>query len=165
MFSRTAGFSLIEVFIYIGVFMVVSIGSILLLFSLQDMVYEHRANQVMTRNITGVFERMMLDLRSADEVNVGASTLAADPGVLVVVAGPTTTTYALASGALTVSVNGGTAYPLTDDAVTVTNLRFDHYDSGVSEAVRTALTLEASWGTITTTRSFTNSSVLLSSYD
>lgn len=159
------GFTLVEVIVYIVVFTIVSVGSVAVLFSLQEMVYEHRTNQVMTRNAANVFERMLFDIRGAESVNVGASTLGSDPGSLMLVDGATTTEYTLSGGALLVAVNGGTANPITGDRVTVTNLQFDHYDNTVSEAVRVSITFQADWGTVSTTRSFTNSSVLLSSYE
>lgn len=159
------GFSLVEVLVYISVFTIVSVGSVGVLFSLQEMVYEHRTNQVMTRNVTSVFERVLFDVRAADSVNVGASTLGSDPGALTLVAGATTTEYTLSGGALLVSVNGGAANPITGDNTTVTNLQFDHYDNTVSEAVRVSITFQADWGNVTKIRNFTNSSVLLSSYD
>jgi len=157
------GFSLIEVVVYIAIFLLVSIGSVTLLLTLQKQVYQYQANQILVRNATSVMERVLFDIRAADTISGG--TFGSSPGDLSLLNGATTTAYSLSGGNLMVSVNGGQAAPLTGSPVTVSSLQFDQFDNGVSEAVRITFTMQSVVGGVTVSDDFSNTSVLLSSYD
>jgi hypothetical protein len=108
-------------------------------------------------------ERVLFDIRDADTISGG--TFGSSPGTLSLLNGATTTTYSLSGGNLMVSVNGGQSAPLTGDPVTVTSLQFDQFDNGLSEAVRITFTMQSVVGGVTVSEDFSNTSVLLSSYD
>lgn len=157
------GFSLIEVVVYIGIFMVVSVGSVLMLLTLQKQVYQYRANQALARNAMSVMERLMLDIRSAGSLSTG--TFGSSPGNMTLVNGTTTTAYGLSGGNVTVAVNGAASAALNGTPVSVSSLKFDHFDNGVSEAVRATVIFQSTVGGVVVIETFTDTAVLLGSYD
>ena len=163
--THAQGFTLVEVLVYLAVFMLVSVGSILTLLNLREMVYEQRVNQILTQSVSAVFERVQNELRSGDSIDFVSSTFGVSSSTVTIMNGATSTEIALVDNSIVASVNGGVALQLTPDTVTVTEFTLYHYDNGVSEAVRVSLDMEATWGTVVKSKSFTNAATLMSSYD
>jgi len=160
-----AGFALVEMLVYIALLTIISTSSIALLFSLDDMFAENRANQLVTRGGTIAMERMLYDIRSADIVDTFNSTLQSTPGVLTLTRGTTTTEFSKVNGAVNVEVNNVTVGPLTNSSVSVDELRFFMYSNLVTEAVRIKLTLSVTVGETTVTETFYGGTVLRGSYE
>ena len=163
--SNQKGFSLVEMLVYLGILAVVSGGSVTLLFSLDSIISQHRAQQLIARNATTALERALYEVRASDTVNTGSSVLGSSPGTLTLTSGATTTTFTLASGVMKVQTNAGAANALTSSEVSVTNLKFERLTNTRTEMVRIYITLSATVGHQTVSESFTSSSVLLNSYD
>jgi len=163
--KKTTGFAIVELVVYLGILAIVSAGSITLLLSLQDIVSKHKAQQLVARNATVALERMLYEVRAADAVNTGASTLGSSPGTLVLTQGATTTSFTLNSGALKIKLNNGSYNALTSSDVSVTNVTFYRYTNSNTEMVRVLMTISATVGHSTVSESFDSAAVLLNSYD
>ena len=162
---RQRGFSLVEMLVYLGILAVVSGGSVTLLFSLDTIISQHRAQQLIARNASTALERALYEVRASDTVNTGSSSLGSSPGTLALTSGATTTTITLTSGVMKVQTNAGAANALTSSEVSVTNLKFERLTNTHTEMVRIYVTLSATVGHETVSESFTSSAVLLNSYD
>ena len=163
--QSAAGFSLVEMLFYLSLLVSVSTVCVAVLLSFKDNIASYQASQRVTNSAVTTLERLLVDVRAAEAVNVGASTLTTNPGTLVLTDGATTTTYSVSDGAVSISVNGATVGPLTDATVVVDELRFFHYVNAETETVRVQLTLSATAGGMTVTERFGSSAVLLGSYD
>jgi type II secretory pathway pseudopilin PulG len=163
--KNTKGFAIVELVVYLGILAIVSAGSISLLLSFQNIVSKHKAQQLVASNATVALERMLYEIRSADAVNTGASTLNSSPGTLVLTQGATTTSFALNANALKIKLNSGSYNALTSPDVTVTGLTFYRYTNASTEMVRIVMTVSATVGHATVSETFDSAAVLLNSYD
>jgi len=161
---HTKGFSLVEMLVYVAMLVVVATVSVASLISLSDSFQQQKARQLVVRNAVSVTERMLTDIRVAQDVDQFSSTFQATPGVLTLVNGPTTTAYSVVSGVLEVSVENESS-ALTDNAVTIDEIIFYLYDNTVTEFVRMQLTLSATAGSVTYTETFNAGAVLRGSYE
>lgn len=159
------GFSLIEILVYIAILVIVSGGALTMLFSLTDQINTGRAERIVRSSAEVTLERMLGDIRAADTIDTFYSTLETSPGALTLLDGATTTDYAVVGGVIEVTEDGSVVGPLTDDRVTVDSLIFYHYDNTFTEMVRTVLTLSATVGDATVTRTFEAAAVLRGSYE
>jgi Tfp pilus assembly protein PilW len=162
---RRAGFSLVEMLIYISILAVVLILLVQVVLSFSSNYRELSTLRLVERSATESLERMTRDIRNATTVTIAESTLDAHPGVLTIVAtqgtnSTTTKFYTDASGKVKVDVNGSYIGPLTTSKVTVTDLKFRLLTTTVSKAVKIEITLRGVYGTITQTRSY-NATVVL----
>ncbi len=162
------GFSLIEILIYLAITVMVSLAGVTTFLSLDTVLLRNQTERVLTRAATVSLDRLLHDIREADAVNTGLSTLDVSNGVLALTNTPTTTTFAISGGNLVVSVNGVELGPLTGDDVVVQDVVFSRYVSGgatSTELVRVALTLSASSKAASSTKTFYTSAVLRGSYE
>lgn len=71
-----AGFTLVEVLIYIFVFILLSGGALGMFFSLNDLFVQYKARQAVLTSGTAIMERILLEIREADTViTAGADNL------------------------------------------------------------------------------------------
>lgn len=147
--------------VYIAIFTFVSVGSIQLTFSLNDMIAKYRAEQLVFRSATTVLERVLHDVRDAETVS--ASSYTAPAGGLTLTGGAATMAFGTTSNAVRVSVGGSDLGALTESGVEVKDLRFYAY-SDVTEFARVKLTLSATVGKSTVTKTFYAGGVLRGSY-
>lgn len=157
----TRGFTLVEMLVYIGVLALVALGSVTALLSLDELLAQHRAEQLVLRSATTALERILLDIRSSDTVVTAVGT---HPGSLTLVQAGVNRSYQLSGVALEVLTNGVSDGLLTEEGVAVTNVQFYGYSS-TTEMVRVALTLSATVGDSTATRNFNAGAVLRGSYE
>jgi type II secretory pathway pseudopilin PulG len=159
------GFSLVEMLVYVAVLIIVMGGSLTLLFSLSDRIQEQRANQLVVHAAQTTLEHMLLHIRNGDAVDILNSTLTANPGELTIINGATTTSYALVSNQVELVQNSTPLGSLTNENVTVQQLRFFRYDNGDTEMVRIVLTLSAQVGETIVTKTFNAGGTLRGSYE
>lgn len=166
--SRTkkinAGFTLVEMMVYLALLIVISISAVVALISFSDALQSYRTNQLLVRNGIAVLERFQTDVRSAQDVDVVNSTLGVSPGALRVLTGATTTDFTVNGSVITVATNG-VPQELTRNTVTVDALEFNVYENVVTEMVRMQVTLTATVGATTRTQTFTTAVVLRGSYE
>lgn len=150
--NRKIGFTLVEMLVYLAIFMILSVGAVAFLFSLKDLVGQYRLETMLYRSGTSVLEQVLLAVRQADQVDL-LNTTEDDPanGRLTVENAATTTSFTFAAGELELAVNGEDLGSLTLDTVTVDSFTVHHYPlAGDREFVRVQLVLT---GTINGTQS------------
>lgn len=163
--QQNKGFTLVEMLVYISILVIVAGGALTLLFSLEDRMTENRAHQLVAQAGKNTLERMLSDIRAADTVDTLSSTFEVSPGVLEVVNASNTARYAVASGSVLLTVDGQNVGRLTDERVSIDQLRFYHYNTGETELVRAELSVTATVRDATVSRTFTAGAVLRGSYD
>lgn len=163
--QQHSGFSLVEVLIYLAVTIVIAMATINMYYSLDSVLLRNSTERKLTNAATVTLERMVRDIRNADAVDIGLSTLGTSPGVLVLEDGATVTQFSLNGGSVEVAVDGSTLGPLTSDDVTVEDLIFRRYQNATTELVRVELTLSASSRAASTTKTFYTSAVLRGTYE
>lgn len=114
------------------------------------------------------FERMIREIRQANDVDTAASTLGTHPGKLVLktteASTPVTLEFYINGGVLSVRKDGTDVGGLTRTDVTITNLVFQSVSNGNSEAVKVEMTLESAVADTTRVKKFYGSAVLRDSY-
>lgn len=161
----TQGFGIIELLVYGSVLIVLTLAIITSVFSL-NMVFERNTSErVLADAATAVSERLSRDLRDADMVNLGLSTLNATSSVLVLENGATTTTYSVLDDAVVVTIEGALLGAITPDDVTVTNFNAVQYVGAGSDLVRVTLGLRMTDRYASTTEAFYIAGVLRGSYE
>jgi len=159
--KRQSGFSLVEMVVYIAVLILIVVGSITLLFGLEDMFSKYRAEQLVFRSSTTALERILHDIREASTVD--AFSYGGEGSLTLTVAGDTIV-YATSSDAIHRTENGTDQGAITDEAVSVTELRFYGYAS-TTELARIEMTMSAAVGETTISRTFNAGAVLRGSYE
>lgn len=158
--DSSRGFTLVEMIVYVAILALVSAVSVQLIFSLNDMIAKYRAQQLVFRSATTALERVLYDVRDAESVSSYSYT---SPGSLTLSGGSDTMAYGTVSDVLRVTQGGVDLGPLTEDGVVVGELRFYAY-SDVTDMVRVKMTLSATVGKSTVTRTFYAGGVLRGSY-
>ncbi|MDA8596813.1 type II secretion system GspH family protein [Candidatus Pacebacteria bacterium] len=159
--SKTSGFSLVEMIIYMAVLILVAVMSVGALLGLQEVLAQYQAQKLVQRSATTALERILYEVRMADSVT--SASYAADGSLTLENAG-VPVLFATSSRALHITVDGEDLGALTDDRVTVDTLRFYNYDD-VSEIVRVELTLTGTIGDQSVTRTFNAGTVLRNAYE
>ncbi|MEN9921751.1 MAG: hypothetical protein RL097_27 [Candidatus Parcubacteria bacterium] len=137
------GFSIVEVLVYLAIFMVVSVASVAFLFSLKDLVGQYRLETLLYRSGTGVMEQVLLAVRQADRVVV-ADTVEDTfvGGKLTLENVSTTTSFMHTAGDLDLTINGEGYGDMTMDGVIVESFTVHYYPlANNREFVRIRLSL------------------------
>lgn len=142
---KQKGFALVEVLVYLAILVTVSTSSVLLLISLDDLLSRYQIETALYRSGTNALEQIMAELREASSYDALASVEdVAATGKLVLQNGGVTTEFAIAAGALELTVDGDNKGNLLNDTVTVTGFTVHKYDTSVGTLVRVKLDLQAS---------------------
>ena len=156
---------LIETLIYITVTVIVTIVTVNMYFSLDDVLLRNKTERALTNAATVTLERLVRDIRAADTVDSGSSTFDVSPGVLVLTTGVNTTEFSLSGGSIIVEENGVEIGPLTGGDVSVDELIFRHYVGSETELIRVELTLSAVSKAASTTKTYYIGAVPRGSYE
>lgn len=142
---RHSGFTLIEMLVYLAIFMVVSTAAVTLLLSLDDFVDQYRLETRLYRSGTNVMEQILFAARQADAVDL-VNTIEDTPsnGKLTVESAATSTAFTYTANDIELAINGVEYGAMTSDAVSVDAFTVYYYDSGESELVRVRLELSTS---------------------
>lgn len=162
--AHNSGFTLIEMLVYLSLLIIITLSAITALITFSDTVQAYRVNQLLVHNASVVLERFEADVRNAQVIEGISSTLGVTPGSVRVLRGATTTDYALVAGQVTMTENG-VVQALTSDAVVVDELWFHAYDNLSTELLRMEMTLSATVGATTRTRTFNTAAALRGSYE
>lgn len=159
--SFQQGFTLVEMLVYLAIFVVMATASIAFLISLHKLVGQYEVETALYRSGSNVMEQIILAARQADEVDM-VGTVEDDPdnGVLVVENGASTTAFTLNSGALELTMDGVNLGDMTVDAVTVDSFTVYHYAQAESEFVRIRLVLTATVRGTTKSATFYGGSII-----
>jgi hypothetical protein len=147
------------VLVYIFILVIVAVLVVNSMLSLTDSYVNFKVARNVTTAALASLDRMSREIRSADTLTA-TSTFDVHPGVLGFTNGATTTEFYLDGEVLKISENGTPIGALTRDEVSVTNLVFRQFNSGISDMVRIEMTLQSTVGTTTLSKQF-YSSVLL----
>jgi len=156
---NTRGFSLVETIIYIAILSIIVSALVVTAVSLLNTFTRLRAAQDISQASTVTLERLTRELRFANAVDTGASTLGSNPGTLVLHTvdasdTPTTVTTTLSGGRVMMQMGSGALVPLTHANVTISNLTFTHVVGTETEAVRVDLTAERAVKGATSTKQY-----------
>ncbi len=141
--SLCRGFTIVEVLVYLAIFIVVSTASVTFLFSLNDLVGQYRIETVLYRSGTGAMEQILLAVRQADQADP-VDTIEDSPsnGRLTVENAAITTSFTLIAGDLNLEINGEQYGDLVMDEVIVDSFTVYYYPlSNNREFVRVRLSL------------------------
>lgn len=113
-----SGFSLIEVLVYLSIFVILVVASVTFLFSLRDFVSQYRLETALYRSSSDALEQIVLAVRQADSVDM-LNTIEDTPnaGKLTVQNAATTTVFMLDNGELLLEINSVPYGGLTRDEV------------------------------------------------
>ncbi len=143
------GYTLIEILVYASLLalMIALIANSAA--SLMQIVRDAKGERELRASAEAVLERIAREVRFAEAVDVGASTLDTHPGVLALTTidpfseNPQTVTFSFNGGRVTVQKGAGPIDYLTSNGVNVSNLVFRRIANGAaSESVKTELTID-----------------------
>lgn len=157
---HTAGFSLVEMIVYIAVLLVISVASIQSMLSLDTLIKQYSAERQLTRSAITALERFIYDARDAETV---FSVTSGQYGDITFTIDGQQVSYATSGDALHVSVAGVDQGPLTLSGVVVDTVAFYAYDD-VSEFARVELQLTSTVGEYSLTRTYRAGATLRESY-
>jgi len=141
---KQSGFTLVEMLVYIAIFMVISVSSVSLLLSIDDFIDQYRLETMLYRSSTNTMEQVMLAIRQANQIDL-INTIQDDPlnGRLVVLNEATTTSITFNGGELILEINSVDYGDVTLGGVVVDDFTVYHYDLAVGNLVRVRLSLTA----------------------
>lgn len=164
--NQTKGFTLVEALIYVALLVVISVGAVTFLFSLEDLFQQHRTEQALFVAGTHTMERILAELRTGETVDLLSSEIASTTeGVLVIDDGSKITTFDWEGDEIEVFVDGVSEGSLTGSAVTVEQFTVYHYPMTLGEMVRVKLTLSSTIGDYSATSTFYGGADIRGSYD
>jgi len=163
------GTSLLETVVYITLLSILTIvtisGLLILNNSLQGIVLA----RIIDDAAQEVMEKIIREIRFADQVDTIQSTLGVSPSTLVLdsttVGGtPVEIEFSISSGTLELKRDGVLVGPLTSGQVSIDELIFDHIVTPESEAVKVSLVLKGSRPNIQIEETFNTTVILRDSY-
>lgn len=162
--KNNKGYSLVEMVIYVGILSLITVSITTTLLSFVSSYRDIKALRIVDNSAVDSLERMTRDIRSATIVDDANSTLGSSPGVITIVQGTggnsTTTKFYLQNNIIKVDVNGSYSGPITISNASVSNLTFYKIDNGLSKAVKIDITVSATIGLSTETKTY-HSTVIL----
>ncbi len=166
---RKGGYTLIEMLIYLvlmtGMVIILTVSVVIIMRSYG----QFRDERAIVRSSTVTLERIIREVRQANSVNTGQSTLGTSPGVLTLnstdVSGtPLTIQFSVAGGRIMVRENGVQSGALTAEGANVSNFTVNRLVTPHSEGVTITLTLESGTGSRYVSETFTATAMLRGSY-
>lgn len=167
--KKTAGFSLIELMVYMTGLLV--LGGVLILMLIQFYSLYKEIVSLPRADRTGLLlvDRITKEIRSANQIDAFESQFGTTNGVLdfdSVTDGVTTEKRLyVEDGIVKYQEDSGTPISLSSKDFTVSNFNFTSVNTSVSEAVRFNLELEFQTRSGTTTKSYIGFAILRESYD
>ena len=147
--TKTSGYTLLEILVYASLLALVIALMANSIASLTRVFITIKEERVVRASAEAALERIVREVRFAKTINMGASTLNAHPGVLVLTTidpfteVAQTITFSINNNRVAVQKNADPVEYLTSDDFAVTNLVFRHMtNSTISEAIRTELTID-----------------------
>ncbi|MEK7194326.1 MAG: hypothetical protein AAB660_01380 [Patescibacteria group bacterium] len=164
-FKKQGGYSLIELIIYMGVLVAITIIIVGMLVRISHTKGRLAAAQGLTTSASIAMDRMTREIRSASNINTSSSILGTSPGKLVltgvdVLGVARTVEFSIVTNILRIKENGVDTGPLTESNVRVTNLVFDRSASSTDQAVRTRMTIESGAGDSYKSENFYSTTIL-----
>lgn len=142
--TKNQGFTLIEILVYLGIFLMVSTASVTLLLSLDDFIDQYQVETALYRSGTSIMEQIIVELRQADQYDAVNSVIEnSSTGVLAIQNGAATTRFTKSGNALVLTKSGVSYGNLNTSNVTVTGFTVYRYVTATGTLVRIHLRLSA----------------------
>jgi len=163
------GFTLIEMLIYAVILATVSVLAVKSTFSMVNAFAEIRVSRDVNSAATTALERVVREVRKAESVDLGQSTLGSHPGRLTLnttdsLGAATTVEFYIENGLLKIKEGGVAKGQLIPSSAQVTNLIFNNISTTASEAMRTTMQVSAQRGNAQNERVFYTTTILRGSY-
>ena len=146
--NNKKGFTVIEILIYASLLALLIVLMANAVASLSHIIGEAKTERTLRSSAEAALERITREVRFAETVNVGLSTLNTNPGTLVLTSinpfteTAQTITISVDGDLVTIQKNAGPVEYLTSDKTTVTSLIFRRIVNGTaSESIRAELTV------------------------
>lgn len=164
--QQQAGFTLVEVLTYIAILLVVTAGSLSVLFDLDEFIFQLRVQDELFTSGTATMERILTELRQAEAVVLAESEFASSTaGALGLDNGATITVFSLASSSILVEVDGEEQGAITGSNVTVEGFTVYRYTLTKGELVRVKLKLSSSIDDFEETLTLYGAATIRGAYD
>jgi len=167
--NASKGFTLIEMFFYIAILIMLSLAVVQALIPLGRSFRTLSSNGSVNATAQTALERMVREIRSATSVDLGNSTLASSPGVLQLntldSGGNATTVQFYVSGtSIRLKEAGVDVGPLSPPSARITSLIFRRITTSNSQAIKIEMTVESGSGSAYITKNFYVTAVMRGSY-
>ncbi|HEX4799200.1 MAG TPA: type II secretion system protein [Candidatus Paceibacterota bacterium] len=159
------GFTLIEMLVYIAVFVLISSALVVTFLSFNTTFVRNQTERALTQEARVALDTVIAAVKHADTVDGAQSLLNVSPGILELESGATTTRFYISSGALVYAINGTEIGPLTSNAIVVESVVFQRYVGTTTDMIRMALTLHAESKVASSTRTFYTSAIMRGTYE
>lgn len=160
MFKKSAaGFTLVEVLIYLFIFIIISGGTLSLLFSLSDLFTQYKIRQALLASGTAAMERMIVEVREADSI------VSVSSESLKLMNDSDTVSFQKNGTQLDLYKNDILQSTLNTSAVEVLNLSFHTYTLNDIELVRVQLGLRSTVGAESEDWTINSGAILRGAYD
>lgn len=167
-YSTHRGFTLIEMLVYVAILAIMTVAVITVTLSQSQAYADFKVARNVYTSASASLERMVREIRVADNIIIGSSSLDSHPGILTLqktgAAGIETVQFYLVGGVLKVQENSSPEGALTRKEVVVTNLVFKQIISTASEGVRIEMTLSSIQGNSSKTEQFSTFVIMRNSY-
>jgi len=162
---RQAGFSLIEILVYIVIMVILLAVIMQVIVSITRSQRLINAARAIESSTALSLERITREVRLSDNVNLSSSVLNSNPGTLVLqgldsLGSPRTVEFTLSNGRIILRENSVETGTLTEDGTTVTGLVFRRFASSTIEGIQTEITIESGTSTHYRTETFYSSATI-----
>lgn len=150
-----AGFTLIEMLVYLAIFIVVSVAAVGFLLSLDDLIDQYRIETALYRSGTNAMEQILLSIRQGDRVDlINTIQHASSTGKITLENTSTSTTLTKSGSELLLEINSVEYGNVLNSNITVEDFTVYQYSLGDGEFVRVKLELSATQGSTTKSATF-----------
>lgn len=146
------GYSLVEMLVYVSLLTMISIIVIQTMMSFSISYKELLAMRRVEHSALDAMERMTYSIRRAATIDTINSILGTSPGILTltqnIATTPITTKFYVENGVLKMDIDGTYFGPLTGSNISVTDISFSSFDSGISKAIKIEMTISGTAGEV-----------------
>ena len=157
-------YSLVEMLIYVSILSVISFLMVSTVLSFIGSYRQLVALRIVEHSGIDAMEKMTRDIRAGTTIDTVNSTFGTNPGVLTLITTAnnvsTTTKFYLQNGIVKVDINGSYFGPITSSTASTTSIVFTKLNSSISNAVKIDMTVSATVGTTSRTKTY-HSTVIL----
>ena len=141
--SRNLGFTLVEILVYMAIFILVSTSAIGLLFSLDDLFTQYKLKQALLESGTNIMERLLIEVRESDSVSLADSVLTSSDGTLTLDKATETIKFIKNGNNLELNRDGVFEGNLNSSNIEILGATFYQYEQNGVELVRVKLDLRS----------------------
>ncbi|OGZ09330.1 MAG: hypothetical protein A3C14_05340 [Candidatus Lloydbacteria bacterium RIFCSPHIGHO2_02_FULL_50_18] len=167
--TQSRGFTLVEMVLYIGLFVLLSTMSMTALFQTVRAFNELRVSRDIDDSAVKIMERLTRDIKSSTSVDLANSTFGSSPGRLTLLTvnasgTPLTVEYYVSGSILSIRENGVDRGALMSARTNIDALVFYYISSGPTFGIKTELHISSTRGKAGEVDDFYDTSVLRGSY-